>query len=170
MIYFVCAAAGRKQAVAAHDAAGGARHAAPLLPAIRLEPEHAVEVVGLVPPLLYFGVILLRESFGWIDAVVLLALYAGYLWTLFRAPPRAPDKLSDAPAASRWAYRQRGWRRQAAIGGLFAAGGGLLYATAHPFLESMLAVARDRKSTRLNSSHSQISYAVFCLKKKKKIS
>src|SRR2546430_10712239 len=26
---------------------------------------------------------------------------------------------------------------------------------------------RDRKSTRLNSSHSQISYAVFCLKKKK---
>src|SRR2546427_2850990 len=28
--------------------------------------------------------------------------------------------------------------------------------------------AGDRKSTRLNSSHSQISYAVFCLKKKKK--
>src|SRR2546430_9086281 len=29
--------------------------------------------------------------------------------------------------------------------------------------------SRDRKSTRLNSSHSQISYAVFCLKKKKAI-
>src|SRR5258708_24657085 len=29
--------------------------------------------------------------------------------------------------------------------------------------------ARDRKSTRLNSSHQIISYAVFCLKKKKKI-
>src|SRR2546430_7253680 len=29
------------------------------------------------------------------------------------------------------------------------------------------AAAEDRKSTRLNSSHSQISYAVFCLKKKK---
>src|SRR6266542_915188 len=28
---------------------------------------------------------------------------------------------------------------------------------------------RDRKSTRLNSSHGSISYAVFCLKKKKKI-
>src|SRR3712207_7943246 len=28
-------------------------------------------------------------------------------------------------------------------------------------------VARDRKSTRLNSSHANISYAVFCLKKKK---
>src|SRR2546429_3615434 len=30
-------------------------------------------------------------------------------------------------------------------------------------------VPRDRKSTRLNSSHGYISYAVFCLKKKKKI-
>src|SRR2546421_1763677 len=29
-------------------------------------------------------------------------------------------------------------------------------------------LTRDRKSTRLNSSHDQISYAVFCLKKKKK--
>src|SRR5438034_4441816 len=29
-------------------------------------------------------------------------------------------------------------------------------------------IARDRKSTRLNSSHTVISYAVFCLKKKKK--
>src|SRR5256886_10220755 len=33
----------------------------------------------------------------------------------------------------------------------------------------VLLVQRDRKSTRLNSSHSQISYAVFCLKKKKNI-
>src|SRR2546430_7550316 len=31
-----------------------------------------------------------------------------------------------------------------------------------------LQARQDRKSTRLNSSHSQISYAVFCLKKKKK--
>src|SRR3712207_8772861 len=30
------------------------------------------------------------------------------------------------------------------------------------------AAVRDRKSTRLNSSHANISYAVFCLKKKKK--
>src|SRR5258708_29647469 len=32
----------------------------------------------------------------------------------------------------------------------------------------LLAVTRDRKSTRLNSSHQIISYAVFCLKKKKR--
>src|SRR5258708_13872086 len=32
----------------------------------------------------------------------------------------------------------------------------------------ILSILRDRKSTRLNSSHQIISYAVFCLKKKKK--
>src|SRR5688572_32508094 len=34
--------------------------------------------------------------------------------------------------------------------------------------ETVVGSNQDRKSTRLNSSHSQISYAVFCLKKKKK--
>src|SRR2546422_3892650 len=33
---------------------------------------------------------------------------------------------------------------------------------------AMCSTSRDRKSTRLNSSHGYISYAVFCLKKKKK--
>src|SRR5689334_24344308 len=33
---------------------------------------------------------------------------------------------------------------------------------------AMIGCGQDRKSTRLNSSHSSISYAVFCLKKKKK--
>src|SRR3712207_8265079 len=34
--------------------------------------------------------------------------------------------------------------------------------------EGLAGAVRDRKSTRLNSSHANISYAVFCLKKKKK--
>src|SRR5258708_28854885 len=43
-----------------------------------------------------------------------------------------------------------------------------LAALAHAvFLEELDAVILDRKSTRLNSSHQIISYAVFCLKKKK---
>src|SRR5437773_9712944 len=37
----------------------------------------------------------------------------------------------------------------------------------HPRLAVVLHLAKDRKSTRLNSSHITISYAVFCLKKKK---
>ncbi|HYL55274.1 MAG TPA: hypothetical protein VEU73_06830, partial [Gemmatimonadales bacterium] len=128
MIYVVFAAAGRKTARRR-------------LPAIRLAREHAVEIVGLVPPLLYFGVILLKSRFTWIDAVVLLALYLGYLWVLFQNPPHAGENIREAGLVSRWAYNQPGWRRPLAIGALFGAGGLLLYITAHPFLESMLAVA-----------------------------
>src|SRR2546430_11095007 len=45
----------------------------------------------------------------------------------------------------------------------------LCAARIRPRLPSLIKTeSEDRKSTRLNSSHSQISYAVFCLKKKKK--
>ena len=128
MIYFVFATAGRKTATRR-------------LPSIRLAREHAVEIVGLVPPLLYFGVILLKSSFTWIDAVVLLVFYLVYLWMLFQNAPHAAENIDEAPLVSRWAYNQPGWRRPLAIGALFGAGGLLLYITAHPFLESMLAVA-----------------------------
>src|SRR3989449_4427214 len=50
------------------------------------------------------------------------------------------------------------WFLYAAVVGLFAA-----YVAGR----ALPAGARDRKSTRLNSSHGYISYAVFCLKKKK---
>src|SRR2546427_9541983 len=44
----------------------------------------------------------------------------------------------------------------------------LLLDDGRTLFDSRVIVGLDRKSTRLNSSHSQISYAVFCLKKKKK--
>src|SRR2546426_2309036 len=47
-------------------------------------------------------------------------------------------------------------------------GGGALYTVSDPTKADPRLAATDRKSTRLNSSHLVISYAVFCLKKKKK--
>src|SRR2546430_9966615 len=52
---------------------------------------------------------------------------------------------------------------QAHIGAEVSCVGGWRY----PLLVAIQQGYQDRKSTRLNSSHSQISYAVFCLKKKK---
>src|SRR5206468_12942720 len=49
------------------------------------------------------------------------------------------------------------------IAGTFGGGGRLEYTV----MGDAVNLAQDRKSTRLNSSHDQISYAVFCLKKKK---
>jgi cation:H+ antiporter len=127
MVYFVYAAARRT--------AGAPRSA------IRLEREHSVELMSLLPPLLFFGVILVKGSFTWVDALVLVALYLGYLWLLVRQHPRAVEDLAAAAPVSRWAYGQPGWRRPAAVVALFAAGGILLAVTVHPFLESMLALA-----------------------------
>src|SRR5260221_8939578 len=45
--------------------------------------------------------------------------------------------------------------------------GSLGWAPLAPYGAIVVAAAGDRKSTRLNSSHTVISYAVFCLKKKK---
>jgi len=132
MIYFVFATASRRR-----GPRGGVRQ----LPPIKLEPEHAIEVLGLVPPLLYFALVLWRQRLGWIDAAVLVALYVAYLWVLMRNPPREVEAIADAPLVSRWAHGQPGWRQKAAIGGLFGVGGALLYVTAHPFLNSMIALA-----------------------------
>src|SRR5438094_6221220 len=69
-----------------------------------------------------------------------------------RATPNRPVDRSDTPSCPRWAL-------DATPSGVASGGaGGLGFPTEH-FL--------DRKSTRLNSSHRTISYAVFCLKKKK---
>src|SRR5690625_5829265 len=67
-------------------------------------------------------------------------------------------------------------KRTTHCGGSFALRGlpwllltGLLGASGFLFLPRLTVSKRDRKSTRLNSSHVAISYAVFCLKKKKAI-
>ena len=128
MIYFTFAFFGRHESTTT-------------FPRIRLEKEHATEVMGLIPPLLYFIVIVVKGTITWVDAIVLCVLYVAYLWVLLRHPPHEAEHLHDAPRVSQWAYRQKGWRRTAAIGALFGGGGLLLYVSAHPFLESMLALA-----------------------------
>src|SRR2546422_4021267 len=72
----------------------------------------------------------------------------------------------DEPAAAELV------RRHARALARFLAGAGALEADVddlvqETFIRAFRAVGRDRKSTRLNSSHGYISYAVFCLKKKK---
>src|SRR6266446_7757806 len=68
-----------------------------------------------------------------------------FFFLMIRRPPRSTlfpytTLFRPEPGWRSWNINRRGWRR----------------------------IASDRKSTRLNSSHLVISYAVFCLKKKKK--
>src|SRR2546430_6227920 len=84
--------------------------------------------------------------------------------TLFRSRDLEVHSKRD-DRACRPAARRHSARRHAAAPGRDAASTDADSRTgAHSCPEEH---AADRKSTRLNSSHSQISYAVFCLKKKK---
>lgn len=110
---------------------------------IRLHDEHSVEVLGLLPPLLYFVVIWWKGNLSLFDSAVLALTYIGYLWVLLRLPPR-PDTVEEdeeIPHVSRWALSHTGWKRWAAVGGLLLGGGVLIYLVAEPFLNSMLALA-----------------------------
>ena len=109
--------------------------------AIALDDEHAVEVVGLTPALLYFTWIIAKGSLGLVDAGVLLAIYATYLIVLQRIPPKEHEEVEDAAAVPRAVLRLPSPWRGLSIVALFLVGGTMLYFTAHPFLQSMVALA-----------------------------
>src|SRR3712207_7168664 len=91
---------------------------------------------------------------------------------MIRRPPRSTlfpyttlfRSQDDALALARAALRLVGREYHRAAGGARRGRQALAQQLAR-----RLRIQRDRKSTRLNSSHANISYAVFCLKKKKLI-
>jgi cation:H+ antiporter len=113
------------------------------LRSIVLGDDHAVEVLGLLPPMAYFLVVWGKGSLSLLDAAVLASTYVLYLLILFRMPPREeePEEHEKLPAASRWALSYKGGKRWAAVGALLFGGGAVIYFVAEPFLSSMLALA-----------------------------
>jgi cation:H+ antiporter len=113
------------------------------LGSLELGSEHAIEVVGLLPPLAWFVVVWAKGSLSLLDAAILTATYVAYIAVLLKLPARQEDLEQDEeiPAISRWALSHRGARRWAAVLGLFVAGAAAIYFTAEPFLKSMLALA-----------------------------
>src|SRR2546426_2394509 len=81
--------------------------------------------------------------------------------------PAAWSRLRDAAATDRTLVERMSRGDEQAFRDLLARYRSTMYATAYAALVDPEQV-EDRKSTRLNSSHLVISYAVFCLKKKKK--
>src|SRR2546428_1332934 len=81
---------------------------------------------------------------------------------------RRPPRSTLFPYTTLFRSQTSKRRRQYLQGGIAAGAVGLLtvFLTSLKPASSTTAPAADRKSTRLNSSHDQISYAVFCLKKK----
>ncbi len=108
---------------------------------IALDEEHAVEVVGLVPALVYFVFIILKGTLTLVDSGVLLGLYAAYLWLLQRLPPREFGESEDGELVPRIVLGFRPPWRALTIAALFVTGGLMLYYAATPFLKSMIGLA-----------------------------
>ena len=111
------------------------------LPVIQMDREHSAEIVGLVPPLLYFVWVIYKGTLGLFDAGVLIALYLGYLGLLNRLPPKEHEEVEDVALVARAVIGLPPLRRKLAIVGLFLLGGVALYLVAAPFLESMKGLA-----------------------------
>src|SRR5690606_41290721 len=86
--------------------------------------------------------------------------------TLFRSRSVSDETTNAAEWATRWPLLSPEHREKAAK--LAAMPGASIPSDAtDDIIDILWAAVQDRKSTRLNSSHVKISYAVFCLKKKR---
>jgi cation:H+ antiporter len=111
------------------------------LRSIELEKDHAVEVIGLFVPLLYITFVWWKGSLDVYDSVVLIFIYAAYLFLLMKMAPVEHEGIEDLEAIPRAIVLSPRPRRIALITLCFTAGGLLIYLTAEPFLASLLAVA-----------------------------
>lgn len=129
MIYFVAAAFGWKRTGK--------------FVTIHLEPEHAIEVFGLLAPIVYFTFIWWKGTLALWDAFPLAFFYFFYLWILWKIPPQeeTEESLEDLGVVPKKVLALEPRMRNAAIWSLFLVGGIILYFSAHPFLNSMLALA-----------------------------
>ncbi len=108
---------------------------------IVLDDEHAVQVVGLLLPILYFLFVWWKASLTIWDGLVLVAIYLAYLWLLNRIPPRDQEQVDELDWVPRKTIGLRPGLRGAAISALFLGGGLILYYVTHPFVDSLKALA-----------------------------
>ena len=108
---------------------------------IVLDDEHAIEVVFLLVSIVYFVIVWFKGSLTLVDTVLLTIIYLVYLFFLNRIPPQSEEKVEDLDRIPRFILRQRRAIRNSMIIGLFVGGGLILYFAAHPFLESLKAIA-----------------------------
>lgn len=108
---------------------------------IKMEDEHSVTVLSLIPALLYFLVIYFKGTLTLFDGVVLIAIYSGYLFFLSKMPPQDHETIQDCEAIPRWIMKRPKPWNFVWILGMLITGALVLWFVAHPFLNSMLALA-----------------------------
>ena len=108
---------------------------------VHIDEQHSVTVLTLIPALVYFLWIYLKGTLTLWDGAVLAAIYFGYLWLLSKLPPESHEEIDDCPWVPRKILRCPKPFNFIGMFALMIAGAAILWFVAHPFLESMLAVA-----------------------------
>jgi cation:H+ antiporter len=128
MIYFSAAIAYR------------AKHRKPM-GKFSLPGQQSIQVVGLAACLVYVAVIAWKASLTVIDGVVLVVIYAGYLWILRHGHTEDHEEIEDLGTIPKAIVRAPRPLRIAAISTLFVVGGAMIFFLAEPFLNSLFAVS-----------------------------
>lgn len=108
---------------------------------IDLAPVNAAEVVFLMIGTAWSFTILLRDEIGWIDSVVLVAIFAAYVWRVSFLP-KVEEEEDDEPGPAAALTKLAPSRQWLAMAGLTIVAATVILASAEPFAESMVAAGR----------------------------
>lgn len=110
--------------------------------AIGLAPVNGTEIAFLLLPTIYAFVILLRDRISILDAAVLIAMFGLYVWRVSRLPEVEDQDEDDEPGLAA-AIEQLPARRQwALMGALTVVAATVIFLSAEPFAEAMVASGR----------------------------
>lgn len=104
---------------------------------IPLAPINSVEIVFLLVPSLYAFTILLKDSISWVDAVVLIAVFAAYLWRVASLPKVEDDGEGEVGLAAE-IEKLSVARQWALMAGLAVVAATVIFFSAEPFAEAMV--------------------------------
>ena len=108
---------------------------------VELAEDHAVEIMALIVPVLYFIIIYIKGTLNLMDSVVLVAFYLTYLAILSRLPPESKDEQEHVRGVPKAVLgKSRRFQKWFVIA-MFLIGGGILFLMAEPFLGSLESVA-----------------------------
>lgn len=105
---------------------------------LKLPATRAVELVFLALATIYSFVIPLKGTISLLDTVVLIGIFAAYMWRIAQAEAEEPDLVGPALALA--AFRPAA--RRASIAGIFLFSAAVILGSAEPFAEALIAVGR----------------------------
>ncbi len=108
---------------------------------IRLEDKQSVQIVSLLAGVAYEFLIWWKGSLNIFDGVMLIAIYAAYLWIMSRLPPEKAETLDEISGVPRAIVLASKPLRIIAILGLFIVGGAGVFLVADPFLRGLFGIS-----------------------------